>query len=59
MPRWTVVFLALALITGFFGFLQLEGRATWIAVVLFVVFLILFLASLVAWYRRRDKSAQG
>ncbi|HUT34550.1 MAG TPA: DUF1328 domain-containing protein [Planctomycetota bacterium] len=52
MLRWTVVFLVIALIAGFFGFWQLEGTATWIAKVLFVVFLILFVVSLVTGRRR-------
>ena len=52
MLRWTVVFLVIALIAGFFGFWQLEGTAVWIAKVLFVVFLILFVVSLVTGRRR-------
>jgi len=57
MLRWTVVFLVIALVAGLFGFLQLEGTATWVAKVLFAVFLILFVVSLVARCRRRDKPA--
>ena len=52
MLRWTVVFLVIALIAGFFGFWQLEGTAVWIAKVLFVVFLVLFVVSLVTGRRR-------
>ena len=47
MLRWTVVFLIIALIAGALGFYSLEGTAMWIAKVLFLVFLILFIVSLV------------
>jgi uncharacterized membrane protein YtjA (UPF0391 family) len=42
-----MVFLIIALIAGVFGFWGLEGTAMWFAKVLFVVFLILFVVSLV------------
>jgi uncharacterized membrane protein YtjA (UPF0391 family) len=47
MLRWTVVFLIIALVAGLLGFYSLEGTAMWIAKVLFLVFLILFIVSLV------------
>ena len=47
MLRWALVFLVIALIAGFLGFWQLEGTAMWVAKVLFFVFLIIFLISLV------------
>jgi uncharacterized membrane protein YtjA (UPF0391 family) len=47
MLRWALLFLIIALIAGAFGFWGLEGTAMWIAKVLFVVFLILFVVSLV------------
>jgi uncharacterized membrane protein YtjA (UPF0391 family) len=46
MLRLALVFLLVALIAGYFGFWSLEGTAMWIAKVLFVLFLILFLVSL-------------
>lgn len=47
MLRWALVFLIVALIAGGLGFWGLEGLAMWFAKVLFVVFLILFIVSLV------------
>ncbi len=47
MLRWALLFLIIALIAGAFGFWGLEGTAMWIAEVLFVVFLILAVVSLV------------
>jgi uncharacterized membrane protein YtjA (UPF0391 family) len=47
MLRWTLVFLIIALIAGVLGFYSLEGTAMWIAKVLFLIFLILFILSLV------------
>ena len=46
MLRWALIFLIVALVAGFFGFGQLEGTAMWVARVLLVVFLILFILSL-------------
>jgi uncharacterized membrane protein YtjA (UPF0391 family) len=53
MLRWALVFLIVALVAGLFGFWALEGLAMWIAKVLFVLFLILFLVSLVMGRRGR------
>ena len=47
MLRWALVFLLVALIAGALGFWGLEGTAMWIAQVLFVLFLVLFIVSLV------------
>ena len=47
MLRWAFAFLIIALIAGAFGFWELEGTAMSIAKALFVVFLILFVISLV------------
>jgi uncharacterized membrane protein YtjA (UPF0391 family) len=46
MLRWALIFLIVALVAGFFGFGHLEGTAMWIARVLVVVFVILFILSL-------------
>ncbi len=47
MLRWTLLFLLVALIAGVLGFYSLEGMAMWIAKVLFLIFIILFIISLV------------
>lgn len=47
MLRWALVFLLVALVAAFFGFYSLEGTAMWIAKVLFFVFIIMFVLSLV------------
>jgi uncharacterized membrane protein YtjA (UPF0391 family) len=46
MLSWAVLFLIIALIAGVLGFGVVAGTAAWIAKVLFVVFIILFLVSL-------------
>jgi uncharacterized membrane protein YtjA (UPF0391 family) len=48
MLGWAITFLVIALIAGLLGFGVVAGTAAWIAKVLFVVFLVLFLVSLVA-----------
>lgn len=47
MLYWALVFLVVALIAGALGFGGLAGAATGIAKVLFAVFVVLFVASLV------------
>jgi uncharacterized membrane protein YtjA (UPF0391 family) len=47
MLRWALLFLVVAIIAAVFGFTGIALDAAWIAKVLFVVFLILFLVSLV------------
>jgi uncharacterized membrane protein YtjA (UPF0391 family) len=46
MLGWAVLFLIIALIAGVMGFSVVAGTAAWIAKVLFVAFLVLFLISL-------------
>ena len=46
MLRYALIFLVVAIIAGALGFASLAGTAAWIAKVLVVVFLILFLISL-------------
>ncbi|MFO1092739.1 MAG: DUF1328 domain-containing protein [Planctomycetaceae bacterium] len=48
MLSWAVMFLIIALIAGVLGFGVVAGTAAWIAKVLFVVFLIMFVVSLVS-----------
>ena len=47
MLRFAVVFLIIALIAGAMGFTQIAGESSWIAQVLFFVFLVLFIVSIV------------
>jgi uncharacterized membrane protein YtjA (UPF0391 family) len=46
MLSWAILFLIIALIAGVLGFGVVAGTAAWIAKALFVVFIILFLVSL-------------
>jgi uncharacterized membrane protein YtjA (UPF0391 family) len=47
MLGWTLMFLIIALLAGVLGFTSIAGAAAGIAQILFVVFLVLFLASFV------------
>jgi uncharacterized membrane protein YtjA (UPF0391 family) len=47
MLSWTITFLIIALVAAVLGFSVIAGTAALIAKILFVVFLILFLVSLV------------
>lgn len=47
MLGWALTFLIIALIAGALGFGALSGTAMYIAKVLFVVFIVLFLISLI------------
>ena len=47
MLRWSLIFLVVALIAGLFGFNVIEGMSWTIAKVLFFVFLVLFVISLI------------
>jgi len=57
MLYWAVVFLVLALVAAVFGFGGIAAGATTIAQVLFFVFLVVFLASLIAGLARRHRHA--
>ena len=46
MLRWSILFLVIALIAGVFGFFDIAGTSMAIARVLFFVFLVLFVVSL-------------
>ena len=46
MLSWALTFLIIALIAGVLGFTVVAGTAAWIAKALFVVFLVLFVVSL-------------
>jgi len=47
MLRWAVVFLIIAIIAGLFGFTGVEQASASIAKILFGIFLVLFLGSVV------------
>jgi uncharacterized membrane protein YtjA (UPF0391 family) len=47
MLRWALLFLVVAIIAAIFGFSNIAGTSAWIAQVLFFVFLVLFVISLV------------
>lgn len=54
MLYWALMFLLVALLAAVFGFGGIASTAASIAQVLFVVALVLFLASLVMGFRRRN-----
>jgi uncharacterized membrane protein YtjA (UPF0391 family) len=54
MLRWAVIFFVVALIAAAFGFLGIAAAAVDVARVLFYIFLILFLISLVGGLVRRN-----
>jgi uncharacterized membrane protein YtjA (UPF0391 family) len=46
MLYWAIVFLVVAIVAGIFGFTGIAGSSIWIAKVLFFVFVVLFIVSL-------------
>ena len=52
MLRWAVVFLVVALIAALFGFTDVAGTSIVAAKILFFVFLVLFVVSLILGDRR-------
>jgi uncharacterized membrane protein YtjA (UPF0391 family) len=53
MLNWALTFLIIALVAAVFGFGVLAAEAAWIAKILFIVFLVLFLVSLLTGAVRR------
>ena len=51
MLSYAITFLIIALIAGVLGFGVIAGTAAWIAKILFFVFLVLFLVSLISGRR--------
>jgi uncharacterized membrane protein YtjA (UPF0391 family) len=47
MLRWALIFLVVALVAGLLGFTSIVGPAVAIAKILFLIFIVLFLVSLV------------
>jgi len=52
MLGWALTFFLIAIVAAGFGFWGLAGTAAWIAKVLFFVFLVLFVVSLITGRRR-------
>jgi uncharacterized membrane protein YtjA (UPF0391 family) len=52
MLRWAIVFLVVALIAALFGFTTVAGTAYLAAKIVFFVFLVLFVLSLLLGYRQ-------
>ncbi len=50
MLTWAVIFLLIAIVGALFGFREVSSVATQIAKVLFFIFLVLFIISLVMHY---------
>ena len=57
MLRWALVFFMVAIVAAVFGFGHIAAGATAIAQVLFFVFLVVFLASLIAGLAKRQRHA--
>ena len=55
MLYWALVFFIVAMVAGLFGFASISAAAVGIAKILFFVFLILFLVSLLAGIGRRGR----
>ena len=55
MLYWAVVFFIVAIIAAVFGFGGIAAGATTIAQVLFFLFLVVFLASLISGLARRNR----
>ena len=55
MLYWAVIFFIVAIIAAIFGFGGIAAGASTIAQVLFFVFLVVFLASLIAGLTRRHR----
>ena len=53
MLNWALVFLVVALIAGVLGFTSIAGTSIAIAKILFLVFLVLFVVSLIMGIGRR------
>jgi uncharacterized membrane protein YtjA (UPF0391 family) len=55
MLWWAFVFLVVAIVAAIIGFGNIAAGATTIAIVLFVIFLVLFIVSLLFGWRRRRR----
>lgn len=55
MLRWVLIFLVVAIISGLIGFTSLAAAAVEIARVIFYIFVVLFVVTLVLYLMRRSK----
>ncbi len=55
MLYWALMFLVIALLAGLFGFGGIASTATGLVEILFVIALVLFVASLLASFVRRNQ----
>jgi uncharacterized membrane protein YtjA (UPF0391 family) len=53
---WALVFLVLAIIAAVFGFALLAATAAWIGKALFIVFIVVFLFSLIRHFATRGRT---
>ncbi len=51
MLWWAAIFLVIAIVAGIFGFGLVAGTAAWIAKILFILFIILLIVSLLLNWR--------
>jgi uncharacterized membrane protein YtjA (UPF0391 family) len=58
MLQWALTFLVLAIVAGVFGFGLIASAAVGIGKILFFLFILLFVVSLVAGALRGSRSAQ-
>lgn len=56
MLRWAVIFFIIAIVAAIFGFGNIAANAAWIAKILFFIFLVLFLLSLISGLVRGPKA---
>ncbi len=55
MLTWTIMFLVIAIVAAILGFWAIAGASAFIAKILFVVFLVLFLISMLARAMRGNR----
>jgi uncharacterized membrane protein YtjA (UPF0391 family) len=58
MLGWALTFLVIALVAALFGFGGIYEGAVWIAQILFFVFLVLFVVSIIAGGFRRSSTGR-
>jgi uncharacterized membrane protein YtjA (UPF0391 family) len=56
MLRWALIFFVVALVAAIFGFGAIAGAAATVAKILFFLFLVLFIVSLIAGLATRSRT---
>jgi uncharacterized membrane protein YtjA (UPF0391 family) len=59
MLNWAVIFLVIAIVAAVFGFSGLAHESAWIAQVLFLVFVVMFVLSGLAHFGQRTLPGRG